>query len=163
MRFIAKNDGLLSSLNLVGSLLRNKLFVLKVNECCVYFAFDGKDFEPDEITRILDVVPTAIKRKGKQVPGRILRQDSWILSTPRIVGESIDVYELTTSIIKILEPKTDKILDVRERFKADVRLEVVLWIAVQDTISTPVIGFAARDVKFLAKVGAHIDIDTYKH
>ena len=136
---------------------------MKLNECYVYFAFDGEDFEPEEITRILNVTPTSIKRKGERTLSRILKHNSWRLSTPKIVSEYIDVCEMASSIIRILEPKTDVIKDIKNKFGVTVRLEVVLWITVHEEISTPAIGFEAKDIKFLADVGAYIDVDTYRN
>jgi len=41
-------------------------------------------------------------------------------------------------------------------------LEVVLRITLDETKSTPAIGFDSRVISFLNRVGASIDIDTYR-
>jgi hypothetical protein len=41
-------------------------------------------------------------------------------------------------------------------------LEVVLTITLDETKSTPAIGFDSRVISFLHEVGASIDIDTYR-
>ena len=42
-------------------------------------------------------------------------------------------------------------------------LEVVLWITMDETKSTPAIGFDADVLSFVVAVGATIDVDTYRN
>ena len=37
------------------------------NEGRVYFALDGDDFEPDQLTEFLGMTPTSIMRKGSKI------------------------------------------------------------------------------------------------
>jgi len=128
----------------------------------VYFAFDGEDFDPDEITRQLGIEPTSIRRKGDRIPNKVPRLNSWKLSTKKIVSEVIDVEEMALKVVKILEPKAEEIKTIKRKLNAMVRLEVVLWITTDEKQSTPAVGFNLQIIEFLAKVGAYIDIDTYR-
>ncbi|TAA48297.1 DUF4279 domain-containing protein [Corallincola spongiicola] len=133
------------------------------NEGRVYFALDGDDFDPDEITRFLGIEPTSVKRKGSKIPGRVPRMSSWQLSTQNIVDDYIDVFEMATEIVDKLRTKKELILQAKERFNVSARLEVVLWFSMKEDNSTPAIGFEIETVEFLGSIGAFVDIDTYKH
>ncbi len=138
-------------------------YQLETNEGRVYFALDGDDFDPDELTEFLGIEPTSIKRKGETIPGRIPKMNSWTISTENIDADQIDVFEMAEEIINRLKSKKDLIIEAKERFNVSPRLEVVLWFSMNEDISTPAIGFEVDTIKFLGEIGAFIDIDTYKH
>lgn len=135
---------------------------METNECYVYFALDGEEFDPDDVTSLLGITPTFVKRKGERIPGKVPRCNSWALSTETVVDEVIDVGAMAASIIKELRPKAALINKAKKIFGAISRLEVVVTITTDDKQSTPAIGFEAEDVAFLAEVGAYIDVDTYR-
>ncbi len=131
---------------------------MDTNEGEVYFALDGEDFDPSEITEFLGIEPTSVLVKGNPRP----KKNSWKLSSGKIINNYIDTYILASSLIRILEPKKELIIKAIEKFNAKPRLEVVLWFTCNENISTPAIGFDEKTTKFLGDVGAYIDIDTYK-
>lgn len=133
------------------------------NEGRVYFALDGDDFDPDEITKFLGIEPTSTKRKGSGIPGKIPKISSWELSTENVVDEFIDVFQMSADIINKLKTKKELILQVKDRFTVWPRFEVVLRFSINEEHSTPAIGFEVETVEFLGEIGASIDIDTYKH
>ena len=136
---------------------------METNEGKVYFALVGDDFEPDELTEFLGIQPTSVVRKGSKHQGHVPKTDSWQLSSETIVNEYIDIFEMTTDIINKLKPVKHLIIEAKGRFNVSPRLEVVLWISMNEEHSTPAIGFEIDTVKFLGEIGAFIDIDTYKH
>jgi len=135
--------------------------VSKQHEGRVYFALDGDEFDPSEVTRLLEVEPTTVILKGKSPEGYEIRKTSWILSTENLIRDYIDVFQMSSDIVGRLINKKDKILKAIDKFKLIPRLEVVLRFSGDDHISMPAIGFEAETVKFLGEIGAHIDIDTY--
>lgn len=137
---------------------------METNEGYVYFAFDGKDFDPHELTKFLGIEPTSAWRKGTKIPERgIPKKDEWIFSSEKIAQELIDIYEMSSKLIAQLKPKTQLIIEAKRRFNIEPRFQVVLWISMNDEHSTPAIGFEVDVIEFLAKVGAFIDIDTYRN
>lgn len=136
---------------------------METNEGRVYFALDGDDFDPDEMTKFLGIEPTSIMRKGSKVPGKIPKMSSWELSTENVVNEYIDVFEMSSEIVNKLKAKKDLILQAKDRFSVSPRFEVVLWFSMNEEHSTPAIGFEVETVEFLGEIGAFVDIDTYKH
>ena len=136
---------------------------MAANECRVYFALNGSEFDPADITSLLGVVPTTTKKKGEKIPGRLPKYSSWQLSTADIKAETIDVYSLASEISNILAAKTHKILEAIKVYDVSPRLQVVLSISTNEEESTPAIGFEVETIKFLSDIGCFIDIDTYKH
>nr|WP_250647782.1 DUF4279 domain-containing protein [Sessilibacter corallicola] len=133
------------------------------NEGRVYFAFDGDDFNPQEITEFLGLEPTNIKRKGSKIPGKLPNMSSWELSTERIVKEHIDIFKMSAQIVSVLQPKLDLIIAAKTLFKVEPRFQIVLTFSGNEEHSTPAIGFEVETIEFLGAIGAFVDIDTYKH
>lgn len=136
---------------------------MKTNECRVYFAFDGDEFDPDEITAFLGIEPSYTKRKGEKIPGKIPKKNSWVLSTEDVKSEYVDIYEMSTDIVNQLKPKKAQIIELKNKYDLAVRFQVVLAIAMNEDISTPAIGFEIDTVSFLGEVGAFIDVDSYRN
>ncbi|WP_440906512.1 DUF4279 domain-containing protein (plasmid) [Catenovulum sp. SX2] len=133
------------------------------NEGRVYFALDGGNIEPEELSKFLGIEATSIYRKDSREFGKRSNINSWELSTPNVIGEYVDVYELSKELIVELLPKKDLIIAAIKRFNFTPRFEVVLCISTNEEHSTPAIAFDANVVKFLGEVGAYIDIDTYRN
>ena len=131
---------------------------MATNEGEVYFKLVG-DFDPDVVTKEIGIEPSRVKRKGHPRP----KYDFWHYSHGKIVGDFIDVYEMSAKLIAVLQPKTREISDAIKKHSLMAELQVVLWISMDEEISTPAIGFDQNTIEFLSKVGATIDIDTYRH
>lgn len=136
---------------------------METNEGRVYFALDGDDFDPDDVTEFLGLEPTNIRRKGSRIRGKVPKMNSWELSTEQVVDEYIDVFELSTKIVSVLKPKLDLIIEAKSKFNAEPRFQVVLTFSTNEEHSTPAIGFEVETTEFLGAIGAFVDIDTYKH
>ena len=121
----------------------------------MYFKLYGSDFDP----KLLDIGtnPTAIHHKSNPVP----KYSSWIFSTGKKTDNVIDVYDMSTLIVKELENHIESILAAIKKYNLNAVLEVVLTISSDENLSTPAIGFDSNVISFLDKVGASIDIDTY--
>ena len=107
----------------------------KQHEGRVYFALDGDEFDPSEVTRLLEVEPTTVILKGKSPEGYEIRKTSWILSTENLIRDYIDVFQMSSDIVGRLINKKDKILKAIDKFKLIPRLEVVLRFSGDDHIS----------------------------
>lgn len=129
------------------------------NEGEVYFMLYGQGFDPEEATRLIGIEPTSIRRKADPRP----KYSSWAVSTGKIEGDVIDVYELSSALVSKLRPYTEKIASVKRQLKLEAVLEVVLRITTDDSVSTPAIGFDSEVILFLNSIGATIDVDTYRN
>ncbi len=83
---------------------------------------------------------------------------SWELSTDTITDD-VDVYALIEIILKQLEPAKDKILQVIKSHNLSPRVGVVLVLSVDKNESVPDVGFGARSIRFMADIGAFINVE----
>jgi len=124
----------------------------------VYFMLFGEDFDPETVSRELGVSPSRTRIKADPTP----RKSMWIYSKGEKEHELIDIYAMASSVVSDLQPYAEKIGESMRKHNLDAVLEVVLEISVDDSISTPAIGFDKNVIEFLSKIGASIDIDTYR-
>jgi hypothetical protein len=124
----------------------------------VYFSLRGDSLAPDVVTARIGIVPTRSRIKADPRP----RTSAWELSSGRVTGEVVDVYDLASDLVERLAPKADAIRSLIGEFKLSATLQVVLTISADDALSTPAIGFDTTVIAFLASVGASIDVDTYR-
>jgi len=130
------------------------------NKAEVYFALYGSEFDPEEATRRIGLEPTSIKRKGEP---KTRKHSFWQISVGRIEGDIIDIYEISSALVAQLAPCAKEIANTRQDLGLEAVLEVVLWISTDESKSTPAIGFDHEVISFLQKVGATIDVDTYRN
>ena len=128
------------------------------NKARVHFTLAGYHFNPDDITRLLEIEPTSIDASGARSSLDKPVLSFWELST-ETVTEEIDVYKLTEGLIKKIEPAKEKILQVAKSHNLSPRLVVELILSVDKDETEPEVGFGARTIKFLSEIGAFINLD----
>jgi len=131
---------------------------LASNEGRAYFTLSGYHFNPDDITRLLGIEPTAVDASGANSGLDKPVISSWELSTETITDD-VDVYDLTNELIKQIEPVKEKILEVIKSHNLSPRVGVVLVLSVDKNETAPDVGFGARTIRFLADIGAFINVD----
>jgi len=131
---------------------------LASNEGRAYFTLSGYHFNPDDITRLLGIEPTAVDASGANSGLDKPVISSWELSTETITDD-VDVYDLTNELIKQIEPVKEKILEVIKSHNLSPRIGVVLVLSVDKNETAPDVGFGARTIRFLADIGAFINVD----
>ena len=112
----------------------------------------------DDITCLLGIEPTSINASGAN--SRLDKPviSSWELSTETITDD-IDIYKLTDSLLKKIEPAKEKILQVVKSHNLSPRIGVVLVLSAEKGENHPDVGFGARTIRFLANIGAFINVD----
>ena len=128
------------------------------NKGRVHFTLSGYHFNPDDITRLLGIEPTAVDASGANSGLDKPVISSWELSTETITDD-VDVYDLTNVLIKQIEPVKEKILEVIKSHNLSPRIGVVLVLSVDKNETAPDVGFGARTIRFLADIGAFINVD----
>jgi len=118
----------------------------------------GYHFDPDQVTKHLGLQPTSVDASGARSDLNKPVLSSWELSTETVNGD-IDVYKLTDDLIKKIEPVKDKILAICKSHNLSPRLNLVLVLSVDKDESVPDVGFGGRTVRFLADIGAFINVD----
>jgi hypothetical protein len=128
------------------------------NETEVYIALKGDDFDPADITALIGIKPTSFMKKNNPIP----KCSQWIYSSGRIKNDVIDIYDISKKLILNLVPYKENIKVIKNKFDLTIVLEVVVWITMDSSISTPAIGFDSEVISFLNYIEASIDIDTYR-
>ena len=131
---------------------------MPANKGRAYFALGGYHFNPDDITRLLGIEPTSVNAAGANSALDKPIISFWELSTENVTDD-VDVYALTDSIIKQLEPIKEKLLQVIKSHNLSPRIGVVLVLSVDKDESVPDVGFGARTIRFLGEIGAFIDVE----
>ncbi|MCW8949944.1 MAG: DUF4279 domain-containing protein [Sedimenticola sp.] len=132
--------------------------ILASNQARAYFTLSGYHFNPDDITRLIGIQPTSINAAGAASGLDKPVISSWELSTDTITDD-VDVYDLTGKLIKQVEPAKEKILQVIKSHNLSPRIGVVLVLSIDKAESAPDVGFGARTIRFLADIGAFINVD----
>lgn len=132
--------------------------ILASNNGRAYFALLGYHFNPDDITRLLGIEPTSVNAAGAYSGLDKPVISSWELSTETLTGE-VDVFALTDTLVKQLEPIKAKIVEVCKSHNLSPRLGVALTLSIDKGVSSPEIGFGARTIRFLADTGSFIDME----
>ncbi|RPJ49097.1 MAG: DUF4279 domain-containing protein [Betaproteobacteria bacterium] len=128
------------------------------NQARARFTLAGYHFNPDVITKHIGIQPTSVDASGAHSELSKPVLSSWELSTETVTGD-IDVYKLTDDLIKKIEPAKDKILEICKSHNLSPRIDLVLVLSVDKTESVPDVGFGARTIRFLADIGAFINVD----
>ncbi len=87
----------------------------------------------------------------------------WKISSGRIANDVLLVDELADQLIESIEGAADCIADAVRVAGLYAVLEVVLYISMNETLSTPALGFTSKTIAFLHKVRAEIDVDIYRN
>ena len=133
------------------------------NEARVYFLLAGYNFDPEGLTPLLELKPTALNKAGVLAGMDNPVVSSWEMSMDTLTGDDVDIFKMTNELVKQLEPVKDKILLAIENYNLVPKVGVVLTLSVDKDVAAPEFGFGTRTIRFLAELGAMIDIDTRQH
>ncbi len=128
------------------------------NKGRAYFALSGYHLNPEDVTRMLGIEPTAINAAGANSSLDKPVISSWELSTEMEVGE-VDTYEMTRGLLKKLEPVKDNILKAIEAYNLSPRMGIVLVLSVDKGEVGPEVGYGSRAIRFMSDIGAFINIE----
>ena len=128
------------------------------NQARAHFTLAGYHFNPDVITKHIGIQPTSVDASGAHSELSKPVLSSWELSTAT-VSDVIDVYKLTDELTKKLEPVKDKLLEICKTHNLSPRIGLILVLSVDKNETVPEVGFGARTIRFLADIGAFINVD----
>ncbi len=123
----------------------------------VYFALSGYNFDPDIVTRALEIEPTATDATGMHASIEKPAISSWELSTETFTDD-LDIYEITNELIKKIEPAKENILKIIESHNLSPRVCAVVTLSSDKDETNPDLAFGARTIRFLSEIGAFIDV-----
>jgi hypothetical protein len=123
--------------------------------------FGGFDSDPDDITRILDLQPTSITRKGQSFPPPRhpqfrAKRNLWQFKPPQNLPEPppyfLEIAPLLRPFREALEPRLEKIA-MLPPCDAIICIYVIPWSI------TPAFGFDPNSMSFLGRLGIPLEID----
>ena len=123
----------------------------------------GYSFRAEEITEILGIEPTSVINGNTRMGDERPAISSWELSTDKVLDDEIDLFKMTNDLIKKIEPIKDKLLIAIENYNLVPKVVVKLTLSSDEDMQIPEIGFGSRAIKFLASIGAYIEVETDKH
>lgn len=126
-----------------------------------YISFTGKDdvddFPVEEVTKILGVQPTTIKRIGERINDVHTRSfTSWQYESQML--ETLDVEDVLLPILNVFQDKTDLINRVKEELNLNVRVYLVINIV---NGHTPGMTISPELSKLLSSIDAPLGIDMH--
>ena len=124
-------------------------------ECCV----TGDDLDLSEVSRILGVAPTStrLKEDFPEVSQKMsFAHDEWGYTIPR--AECTSVSERIGALEAVFGDRTGQISAVRERYAANVSVELSLHTVIGDE---PDLTLTRGDLAFLGSMDAELGIDPY--
>lgn len=122
----------------------------------LYFSFDAEYFDTTKITNELNIEPTSIMIKKEPVP----KSTTWKYQIN--AGNAIDLESYLEKLIDFLEPKTEIINRLKNKYGLTTRIQFVIDIDINPESSTPYFGLNKKTIDFLAKTGTEVDFDLYK-
>ncbi len=129
----------------------------------IYFGLAG-EFDPAELEKKIDLTPTESMAKHARFPDRKLPKCSRMRFAQRYHTDEegiLDSYALAEKVIDELEPYEEQFKALIQDPDIDATLEVVFEFPTSEEIPTPILGFSNRVLRFVANVGASIDMDSY--
>ncbi|RTQ46307.1 DUF4279 domain-containing protein [Hymenobacter gummosus] len=127
----------------------------------VYFALQGHDFDPAEVTRRLGTEPTAAWRRGDKLRyNPSAKYACWQWQT-RPAALLLD--ELVTQVVARFEDHAPAIVGLKQQFGLDSVLEIVLYVDVNDEAPAPALGHDLRTISFLYRTQTTTDVDIYRY
>lgn len=133
----------------------------RVNEFEVYFELQGKNFEPSDISHILDIKATTIHKAEHDTH----RASHWVLSSGIQKGTVIDIGVAVESLINKLKPVEQKIIDIINKYQLKTYLEIEVRLAPHifsrnfEKLDDVHIAFEPEELCFLGAVKAILNVD----
>ena len=110
------------------------------NEARVYFLLAGYNFDPEVLTQLLELKPTALNKAGVHAGMDNPVVSSWEMSMDTLTGDDVDIFKMTNELVKQLEPVKDKILLAIENYNLVPKVGVVLTLSVDEDVPAPEFG-----------------------
>ena len=129
----------------------------------IYLGFRG-DFDPIAASKLVDLAPEKCAPKHSINPERRIPRTNLLDYAKHGTNEACpDIYQLADQVTEILEPHLTQLEQLIAQFQPECTFQVVLWIPKDEEISTPILGFSSRTIQLVSRLGAHIDIDSYRY
>ncbi|WP_041234005.1 DUF4279 domain-containing protein [Cylindrospermum stagnale] len=126
------------------------------HEIFAAFTLTGFDSEPDEITRILGILPTKTWKIGDVIEKSILlrQKNGWVLESQ--LEKSADLESHIKDVLARLKPSWEKLVEICPQYYAEISCVIYCYDA-----QGPVFHFKKEIIKSALELNAEIDVDYY--
>lgn len=124
----------------------------------VEFKITGDEFDPDTVTKKLQIVPNEYWQKGEQIKNKsIVRSFScWIIKTG--YEESLDVNNQLVKILDKIKDKKNELIELKKQNNFDYKVDIVIQI---ENNEKPAIYLSSDIIEFANSIKAEFDFDLY--
>ena len=129
------------------------------NEGKAGFVLAGYHFNRDDITASLELAPRRVDRAGASRDFDKPALSIWELAVETSAG-NVNIFQMTNELVEQLESREEQILALIERLNLVPKLRIALVLSADKAAPAPQIGLDTRVLRFLAKVGAFVDVET---
>lgn len=119
------------------------------------FYISGKDFEPDEITKMINIKPSSC-RSMRNAPVKEYAKSFWALKTEKEDSKTISC--ILQQLIDMLKEKEDLILSVIEKYNCKIRFTINIWIEDGERLEMLL---TRENLEFVNEIGADIAFDLF--
>lgn len=130
----------------------------------IYFGLTG-EFDPTEVAQEIDLAPMRSAGKHSKNPEKRIPRCSIMRFAQTDADQNeevLDVHALADRLVEQLEPYAEQFASAIKKHDAKATLHVVFSFPVSEEVSTPILGFSNRVIRFLTSTGATIDMDSYR-
>jgi hypothetical protein len=124
----------------------------------IEFYITGEKINPDEISRILGILPSYTRIKGDYNPNKSIQYQASLWSIETEYYESYDIREQINMIMEVLKNKIEILNKIKHEFQAEFRFVIVVEIPKS---GGPIISFDIPFIQFASEIGSEIGIDYY--
>lgn len=124
----------------------------------VRFSIYGENFDPSIISEELGLLPTETHLKGELTKNgkNTWKDTSWSINTG--YEDSYDINEQLEKIMYLLECKTEKLTELKDKFCVSMLFMIVVKI---ENNETPAMYFKKPFIHFLSRIDAEVGFDVY--
>lgn len=125
----------------------------------VELAIFGEKFNPEELTKELNLKPIITYKKGDFIKGNplfIRQETSWSIETG--YEESLNAEEVVKKLISIVELKKNEIIALKSKHNLECKLYIVVNIEDNDV---PSLHLDQPTIGFINSIGAEIEVCLY--
>lgn len=133
-----------------------------LNKISVYLTISDFDFEPEEITAFLGIIPSKTHKKGEPIipkgnPNYQYKHNHWSLKS--LSNDSIELAKHIESIFEQVKEKWQILVDIGNQYYIEIECAIYIYDDSEQPI--PIIHLDKEITQKLAELNAEIDIDLY--